>query len=35
MKRDEFNNKTKDEAATRENGNCELCGITFGEERPD
>ena len=34
MKRDEFSNKTKDEAATRANGHCEKCGRSFTGTRP-
>jgi len=34
VKRDEFSNKTKDEAATRANGCCEICAIPFVGARP-
>lgn len=33
-KRDEFSNKTKDDAAKRANGRCGICKIAFGGQRP-
>jgi len=33
--REEFSNKTKDEAAARANGQCERCGLPFGGARPE
>lgn len=35
MKRDEFSNKTKDEAATRADGRCDICKVAFGGARPE
>jgi len=34
-RRDEFSNKTKDQAATRANGHCELCRLPFNGRRPE
>ena len=34
MKRDEFSDKIKDQAAQRAGGHCEKCGTPFGGRRP-